>query len=107
MPSDIDLTHEHLTLIAHKLDILIGNETNRHPDRDYPKAAVLFHSINNLGFNFNSETLDKVFKISTKKYADNLKKDLKNLALYLTFLSDGLSNPIHKEWEITRAELAR
>jgi len=106
MPNDMDLTNEQLALIAHKLDILIGNKEHRHPFRDYPKAAVLFHSINNLGYYFYSDTLEKVFDISKEKYSDNIKEDLKHHAESLTYLSDGLTDPILKDCVITREELA-
>jgi len=100
------LTEEQLALIGEKLKIAIGNKEHSHPLRDYPKAALIFHSINNEGYYFYSDTLDKVFEISPEKYSDKIKDDLKNLAESITYLNSGLNDPVIWDYKVTAKELA-
>ncbi|MGD9674657.1 MAG: hypothetical protein AB7U98_14405 [Candidatus Nitrosocosmicus sp.] len=106
MLNDNELTEEQLDLIGKKLSLAIGNKEHSHPLRDYPKAALIFHSINNEGYYFYSDTIDKVFEISTEKYSDKIKNDLKNLAESITYLNIGLNDPVLWDYKVTAKELA-
>jgi hypothetical protein len=103
---DKQLTEENLSLIAQKLDLAIMNKEHSHPLRDYPKAALIFHSINNNGYYFYSDILEKVFKISPEKYSDKIMEDLKHLAESITYLHSGLNDPVLKDYGMTAREFA-
>ncbi|MDR4491761.1 MAG: hypothetical protein R2685_12795 [Candidatus Nitrosocosmicus sp.] len=100
------LTEEQISLIGDKLKVAIGNKEHSHPLRDYPKAALIFHSINIEGYYFYSDTLDKVFEISPVKYSDKVKDDLRRLAESITYLNSGLNDPVLWDYKVTAKELA-
>lgn len=106
MLNEKQLTDEQLALIEEKLSVAIGNKEHSHPLRDYPKAALIFHSLNNEGYYFYSDTLDKVFDMSSDMYSENIKSDLKHLAESLTYLSSGMNDPVLWDHKVTAKELA-
>lgn len=84
----------------------ISNKEHFHPLRDYPKAALIFYSINQLGYYFYSDTLEKVFELSEKKYSDQIKEDLKHIAESITYLQSGFNDSLLSDYKITAEELA-
>lgn len=106
MLNEKQLSDENLALIGEKLKLAIGNKEHSHPLRDYPKAALIFHSLNNEGYYFYSDVLDKVFEMSSDAYSEKIKEDLKHLADSITYLHSGLNDPVLWDHKVTAKELA-
>ena len=106
MLNEKQLTDENLALIGEKLKLAIGNKEHSHPLRDYPKAALIFHSLNNEEYYFYSDILDKIFDMSPEVYSERVKQDLKNLAEAITCLHSGLNDTIIWDYKVTAKELA-
>lgn len=100
------LTDEQLVTIAQRLKELIGNNEHPHPMRDYKKAAVLFHSINNLGYVFYSDELERAIEKSNVYFSEKIREDLKHIAESMTHLNNGLNDSFVNRYKITAKELA-
>ena len=105
MFNDKELSEEQLTNIGKEIQLAIGNKQHRHPLRDYPKAALLFHSINNLGYYFYSDTCEKAIEISGEIYSKDIIEDLKDLAEAMTYLNDGLNDQVLRDYKMTAEKL--
>lgn len=105
MINDKQLTDNQLNIIGNELKLAIGNKEHRHPLRDYPKAALLFHSINNLGYYFYSDTVEKVIEISGEIYSNDIIEDLKHIAESMSYLNDGLNDRVLRDYKITEEKL--
>jgi len=105
MINDKQLTDNQLAIIGNELKLAIGNKEHRHPLRDYPKAALLFHSINNLGYYFYSDTVERVIEISGETYSNDIIEDLKHIAESMSYLNDGLNDHVLRDYKITEEKL--
>lgn len=100
------LTDEQLVTIGQRLKLLIGNNENPNQLRDYKKAAVLFYSINNLGYVFYSNELERAIEKSNVYFSEKITEDLKHIAESMTHLNNGLNDSYVNDYKITAKELA-
>ena len=92
MKAERDLNEKQYQRIAQLLDSAIGNKEHQHP-RDLRRAAVLFYSVNELGYLFvDSNVYEILDKYSTFKYSERMREILGSMANACNDLVEGLYN---------------
>jgi hypothetical protein len=98
------LNQNQLRRLSDLLDIAIGNKDHQHPS-DARRAAVLFYSINNLGYQFvDTHVYDIIDNNSRFSYSNSMKKYLGGIANVCNDLVEGLSNSENSMFNITTEE---
>ena len=104
MATEKILNRNQLRRLSDLLDIAIGNKEQQHP-RDTRRAAVLFYSINKLGYQFvDTHVYDIIDNNSRFSYSDSMKKTLGGIANACNHLVKGLYNSENSMFNITTEE---
>ena len=98
------LNQNQLRRLSDLLDIAIGNKEHQHP-RDTRRAAVLFYSINKLGYQFVDTNVYNIIDSNSRfSYSNIMKKTLGSIANACNDLVEGLYNSENSMFNITTEE---
>lgn len=104
MATERNLNQNQLRRITELLDSAIGNKENPHP-RDTRRAALLFYSINQLGYQFvDTHVSDIINNHSHFKYSETMRDTLGGIANACNDLVEGLHNLENSIFNITTEE---
>ncbi len=100
------LSDDKLRQIGKYLNRAITNKEHIHQEKDLPKAALLFYSTNELGYELQESQVNKIVKLAGDMYTENAIKILSNIANTCYDIVTGINDPKYEEFKMTEEKLS-